>query len=172
MRSRTIRHTKALTAAVFLFGSVSASTAVAAENTPSRSQTLTFLVNNNSGKVLEVYGGGTANGAGVVQWEYNGANWQYWNVTFGGTLTLITNHNSGKCLEVHGGGTANGAGVVQWDCNGQNWQKWRVTPNGDGTYRITNHNSGKCLEVHGGGTANGAGVVQWDCNGANWQKWW
>ncbi|MER8197684.1 RICIN domain-containing protein [Streptomyces microflavus] len=39
---------------------------------------LTNITNHNSGTCLEIRGGGTADGAGAIQWECNGTLWQKW----------------------------------------------------------------------------------------------
>ena len=38
------------------------------------------ITNRNSGMSLDVNGGSTANGAGVIQWPYNGGRNQQWQV--------------------------------------------------------------------------------------------
>ncbi|QKW50995.1 RICIN domain-containing protein [Streptomyces buecherae] len=126
MAIRMAKSGKVAAAALFLFAAASTTTAAAVENDRSSSRLGTWTwYNHNSGKCLEIHGGGTADGAGAVQWGCNGSAWQLWTNTNGGTLTEIRNGNTGKCLEVYGGGTADGAGVVQWSCNGANWQKWK-----------------------------------------------
>lgn len=130
------------------------------------------IVNRNSGKVLDVNGASTADGANVIQWSSNSGDNQQWEIIdVGSGYSRIVNRNSGKVLDVNGASTANGASVIQWPSNGGNNQQWEIINNGGGYYRIINRNSGKALDVSGGGTANGADVIQWPWNGGNNQQW-
>ncbi|MEY9930221.1 hypothetical protein ABH926_004866 [Catenulispora sp. GP43] len=81
----------------------------------SNSLELFEIVNNNSGKCLDVYDGGTANYTNVDQYTCNRTGAQLWY--FGGSnpssdpghgisLVLI-NNGSGKALDVQGGSKAN-----------------------------------------------------------------
>ncbi|MGW5349872.1 ricin-type beta-trefoil lectin domain protein [Streptomyces sp. NPDC004031] len=126
------------------------------------------LVGQGSGKCLDVYGGGTANGTPAIIWGCHGGANQQWQVGGDGTLR---NPVSGRCLDIQGGpsATANGTKVGLWDCTGGTNQQWRV--GGDGTVR--NPASGRCLEVAGGTGENDDGrpVQIWDCWGGANQKW-
>jgi hypothetical protein len=122
------------------------------------------IVNVNSGKCLDVPGGSTADGVGVIQFACNGANNQKWNVRRSGE---IVNVNSGKCLDVPNGSTDDQVGVNQYSCHGGDNQKWNVRRTGD----IVNVNSGKCLDVPDGSTDDRVRVNQYACNGGNNQKW-
>ncbi|MDQ3477386.1 MAG: RICIN domain-containing protein [Actinomycetota bacterium] len=76
------------------------------------------LLNQNSGKCLDVEYASTADGAVVQQLTCTGAD----NQTFsrgaqpGGGYRLVAKH-SGKCLDVGSGSTADGANVVQATCD-------------------------------------------------------
>jgi len=130
------------------------------------------LLNLNSGQALDVNGGSTANGAGIIQWPQNGGNNQQWQITDnGGGYYKITNRNSGQALDVNMGSTANGAGIIQWPWNGGNNQQWQLTATSDGIYKANNRNSGLALDVNGASTANGAGIIQWSWGGGNNQQW-
>ena len=130
------------------------------------------IVNRNSGKVLDVNGGSTADGAAVIQWTWGGGNNQQWQlVDQGGGYYRIQNRNSGKPADVNGGSTANGATVIQWGWNGGANQQWQIVDNGNGYYRILNRNSGQAMDVNAGSTANGASVIQWPWNAGNNQQW-
>lgn len=133
----------------------------------------TYHVENvNSGKSMDVYDSGTADGDDVVQWGYWGGSNQQWNVVQNADGTYrFENVNSGKVLTVSGSGTADGANVVQWGWNGGDEQKWNVVRNSDGTYRVENVNSGKVADVKDSGTADGDTVVQWGWWGGDNQKW-
>lgn len=130
------------------------------------------IVNRNSGKVADVNGGSTANGAQVIQYTWGGGNNQQWQIIDnGGGYFRIINRNSGKAMDVSGASTANGANVIQYTWNGGNNQQWQIIDNGGGYYRIINRNSSQALDVNGSSTANGATIIQWPWNGGNNQQW-
>lgn len=131
-----------------------------------------MITNKNSGKLLEVAGASTADGANVQQWTNNGNNCQRWRLEdAGGGYYRIVNVNSGKLLEVANASTADGANVQQWPNNGNYCQQWKLNSLGNGFYTISNRNSGKLLEVANAGTADGANVRQWPSNGHACQTW-
>lgn len=130
------------------------------------------FLNVNSGQALDVNGGSTANGAGIIQWPQNGGNNQQWVIANnGGGYYKITNRNSTQSLDVNMSSTANGAGIIQWPWNGGNNQQWQLTATSDGIYKVINRNSGLALDVNGASTTNGAGIIQWPYSGATNQQW-
>jgi hypothetical protein len=132
------------------------------------------LINPNSGRALDVSGGGTANGTNVQIWDDNQLAPQEWRLTLlaDGNYKLV-NTNSGRALDVSAAGTANGTNVQIWDdFNGGIAQKWHITDLGDGTVKLVNPNSGRALDISAAGTANGTNVQIWDdFNGGIAQKW-
>jgi lysophospholipase L1-like esterase len=118
--------------------------------------------NPQSGRCLDVYGAGTANGTQVILWDCHGGANQSWTRTAAGELRVYT----GKCLDVNANGTANGTKVQIWDCNGTAAQKF--TFNTDGS--LVGAGSGKCVDVTSGGTANGTLIQLYQCNGTGSQK--
>jgi hypothetical protein len=130
------------------------------------------FLNVNSGQALDVNGGSTANGAGIIQWPQNGGNNQQWVIAAnGGGYYKVTNRNSGQSLDVNMSSTANGAGIIQWPWNGGNNQQWQITATSDGIYKVINRNSGLALDVNGASSTNGAGIIQWPYSGATNQQW-
>lgn len=130
------------------------------------------LINRHSGKALEVYNFGNADGDDVVQWaDWNGT-YQQWNlVDSGGGYFRLINVGSGKALDVLNFSTDNGGNVIQWtDLNGTN-QQWRFVDNNNGSYDVVNRNSGLLLEVSNGSTSDGADVIQWSDNNGAHQQW-
>jgi len=129
------------------------------------------LTNRNSGKVVDVNGGSTADGASIIQWPWNGGNNQQWQfVDKGSGYFNIVNRNSGKCLDVNGASTADGAGIIQYTCgSGTNQQfQWVAT----GSYfNIKARHSGKCINVVGSSTADGALLEQRACASGNSFQW-
>ncbi|WP_432991284.1 RICIN domain-containing protein [Dactylosporangium sp. CA-233914] len=120
------------------------------------------VLNPQSGRCLEGYGTGTANGTQVNIWNCHGGTNQTWTRTAAGELRLY----GGKCLDVSDNATANGTKVQLWDCNGTTAQKF--TFNADGT--LVGAGSGKCVDVTSSGTANGTLVQLYQCNGTGAQK--
>ncbi len=130
------------------------------------------LTNFNSGKLMEVQGNSTTNGANIHQWQDTGADNQQWEVTaLGSGEYRIINVNSQLSLDISGVSTADGANVIQWQETGGDNQKFRFVATGDGHYTLRPVHSNKCLSVNGGGLADGTNIIQWLCNGANDQKW-
>ncbi|MFI9544802.1 RICIN domain-containing protein [Streptomyces sp. NPDC052016] len=130
------------------------------------------LVNRGSGKVLDVSGASTADGASMSQrTRHDGANQRFQFVDSGGGYYRLKAQHSGKVLDVSGYSTADRADIVQWsDANSVN-QQFKLADSSDGYVRLINHNSGKAVEVENASTADGAKVVQFtDWGGAN-QQW-
>ena len=121
------------------------------------------LVNPQSGRCLDVSGGGTAAGTQTIIWDCSGRPNQQWTRTAAGELRVY----GGSCLDVSGAGTADATPVIIWPCHGGANQKWTV--NGDGT--IVGAGSGRCLEAAGGATANGTVVQIYSCKGSGAQRW-
>jgi hypothetical protein len=130
------------------------------------------LVNRNSGKVLDVNGASTADGAHVVQWPWTGATNQQWTMVPNpdGSYRLRS-VNSGKVLDSPSG-SAQGAALDQSTDTTSDNQWWKLVPAAtSGYYRLVNVHNGWCVDVSGGSTADGASVIQWaPNNGAN-QEW-
>jgi Ricin-type beta-trefoil lectin domain-like len=127
----------------------------------------------HSGKVFDVDGARTIDGANVHQWQWVGVDAQKWTAYhLGGGWWKVVNVNSGKVLELAGMSTADGGNVQQWSWVNNYGQQWRFADSGvSGYVSLYNRNSGKVVEVYGISTANAANVVQWgDWRGDN-QRW-
>ncbi|MFJ9708953.1 RICIN domain-containing protein [Streptomyces sp. NPDC101234] len=130
------------------------------------------LVNRNSGKCLDVAGGGTADGTNVLQWTCNGGGNQKWLVEDQGNDTSrLVNVATGKVLDTADCSTADGADLRQWSWLNNNCQKFRLIYTSGDYVRIANANSGKVADVADCGTADGADVRQWSWLGNNCQQW-
>jgi hypothetical protein len=118
--------------------------------------------------VLDVAGGSTANGAGVVQWYGYGGGNQRWNVVDQGDGTeTIVNQNSGKCLTTDG---VPGHQLYQFTCIGSPAQKWTGTLGRawlDGPGQLRNPASGLVMDVNGGSIAAGTAIITWYDNYAD-----
>ncbi|MFC8505687.1 RICIN domain-containing protein [Streptomyces sp. NPDC057411] len=131
--------------------------------------------NLNSGRVLEVGGWSTANGALVNQWDYHGGANQQWAADghwYGSQWWgMEKSAHTGKCLDVAGWSKDNGATVHMWDCHGGDNQQWDEHYISDNVFYLINKNSGKCLEIAGWSKVNGARAQQWTCTGGTNQMW-
>ena len=130
------------------------------------------LINPNSGKALDVYGGNNVNGSVVDIWAPNGTNAQKWqiNANSDGTYTLV-NPNGNLALDDFQSSTTNDSVVDTWAQNGTNAQRWHINSNGDGTYTLVNPNGNLALDVYGAATSNGSKVDLYQQNGTVAQKW-
>lgn len=128
------------------------------------------IVNVGSGKVLDVNGNSLANNAKMQQWDWTGAECQYWRIQPQGDYYVQAEH-SGKYINAGGGATTNGTPVIQWSFETNNWFKWRFESVGDGYYKVVNLNaSSKVTDVAGVSMQAGAEVHLWDDeNAANQQ---
>lgn len=129
------------------------------------------ILNELSGKVLDVRNRSTLDGAAIQQWDDLFGNNQQWFITPLVSYN-IANVFSSLELDVSGGSTANGTFIQQWPANGNLQQQWQVIPAGNTGYDvIVNILSGKALEVAGSSIANGARVDQSDLAGTDNQLW-
>ena len=137
-----------------------------------------YLTNANSGLVMDVSGGSTANGGEIDQWTNHSGTNQQWTLTqVSGNVYTLRNVNSGLCLDVPGQSTTAGLQLDQWTCNGGTNQEWALdsvgsySSTGDASYQLTNLNSDLVADVAGNSTTAGAIVDQWASNGGANQKW-
>ncbi len=87
------------------------------------------IMNNLSGKVLDVTGSSTSNGTQIQQWDYlGGANQQWVLVPVPGGYYAIVNALSGKVLDVTAASTSNGTVIQQWQYLGGWNQQWQLAP--------------------------------------------
>ncbi|MET8373089.1 ThuA domain-containing protein [Micromonospora profundi] len=131
------------------------------------------LTAQHSGKLMDVSGVSTADGAQITQWAATGGNNQKWQaVDAGSGAVYLKAVHSGKCLDVVGGSTAQGAFLQQSTCNNANQQKFLVTATATtGVYTVKSVPSGLCIDVNGASTADGARLLQWGCHTAANQQW-
>ena len=131
-----------------------------------------FIVNRNSGMMLDVASAQTANGSNILQWGGSGATNQKWTLTeLDGGYYSIIGVQSGRALEVVQSGTADGDDVSIYDYSGAANQQWQFISIGNGYYRIVNRNSGKDLDVAGQSVTPGANVAQWTYWGGENEQW-
>ena len=146
-----------------------------AQNPLTASQPYFMIVNQNSGKCLDLIGGNTANGANINQWtyDYNGPN-QRWALlpTENGNHFKLISYVSGKAMSIANDSTGNGAQLWAYDyAGGDTSQQFDLVPAGNGWYNIRNVRSGLVLDVAGFSTADNAMVQQYTNNNTSNQKW-
>ncbi|MFI9209886.1 RICIN domain-containing protein [Streptomyces sp. NPDC053253] len=131
------------------------------------------LINVASGRLLDVTGASTADGAPVGVYRPTTGGNQSWTLedTAPDAWKALTFRHSSRCLDVSGAGTADGAAVVQYGCNAGTNQQWSLRSTGGGYVNVVARHSGKCLDVSGQSTADGAEVFQYGCNGGRNQEW-
>jgi ricin-type beta-trefoil lectin protein len=131
-----------------------------------------LLISKQSGKCVQVEGGGNANGAKISQGPCvtEAANrWQ--RVDAGSGYFFLKAMHSAKCAQVNGRSRANGAKITQWNCLDQDNVKWKERPAEPGYIYVENMESGKCMQVEGASFSSGATISQWDCLDQNNVKW-
>lgn len=139
------------------------------------SQPYFMIVNQNSGKCLDLIGGNTANGAVINQYTYdgNGPN-QRWALlpTENGNHFKLISFVSGKAMSIANDSTGTGAQLWAYDyAGGDASQQFDLVPAGNGWYNIKNVRSGLVLDVAGFSTADNAMVQQYTNNNTSNQKW-
>jgi hypothetical protein len=127
------------------------------------------LANRNSGKVLDVNGASTAEGAKIIQWTWSGSTNQQWQLlpNADGSFRLSARH-SGLVLTA---GSAQGAQLEQRADTGGNDQWWKLVDAGGGQVTLVNVRTGWYADVDGSSKADGAKVIQWPANGVANQQW-
>lgn len=137
------------------------------------SGTVTQIVNESSGKCVDVVQASTANAAEIIQYTCSGASNQRFELRDlgNGYHNLVAQH-SGKCLDVSNASTADNAAVIQYTCGSGTNQQWQLRPvSGSSRVEIVARHSGKCLDVVGQSSANGARLQQYSCWGGANQRW-
>ncbi len=136
------------------------------------SPTYYTLKARHSGKLADVNGGSTSDGANVIQWPSNGGSNQKWEFRdAGGGYYNLVNQKSGKCMDVNNASTADGAKIIQWTCGSGTNQQWQWVAVGS-YYQLKARHSGKCLNVVGGSTADGALLEQRTCSSTSNSMQW
>jgi alpha-L-fucosidase len=129
------------------------------------------LVNRKSGKVMDVNGASSTDGAGIIQWPSTGGTNQQWKLlpNSDGSYRL-SNVRSGKLLESPSG-SAQGTQLDQSADAGTSNQWWKLVPATSGYYRLVNVGNGRCADVKDASVADGAQVIQWPSTSGSNQEW-
>jgi hypothetical protein len=86
------------------------------------------IVSVQSGKVLDVAGESTEQGARVIEWDWhNGPNQQWAMEHLGDGLFRIRARHSGQVLDVEMASTQEGAPLIQFDWHEGDNQRWRLS---------------------------------------------
>lgn len=131
------------------------------------------VVNRRSGKVLDVSGAATRDGAPVIQWAWSGAANQRWNLLPGydGSFRL-SNLNSGKVLDNPGASSRPGRPLDQWTDTDSPNQGWQLKPAPtSGYYHLVNAASGLNVDIENAAIDDGTPIVQSPANGTAAQDW-
>ena len=128
----------------------------------------------HDGLAMNVDGGSTIDGAGIIQWTNIASANEKWNLVAAaeGKFNMVSTASS-LCLDITGESTANGANLIQSACASSALsEQWSFTK-ANGAYQIRSALSGKCVDVSNGSTANGASVIASTCSksGAKYQLW-
>lgn len=137
-----------------------------------------LIVNRNSGKVLEVPGASTNNGAQLDQNTYtNGLN-QQWDInplpnSFGGDFSYFTVKaaHDGVTMDLNNWSYANGDAIQQWNGGTNTLEQWYFKYTTNGYFKIRSRWSNKNIGVNGASLNNGAVAVQWGDTGTLDQQW-
>jgi alpha-L-fucosidase 2 len=135
-----------------------------------------IIVSVSNGKVLDVPGHSTANGALIQQCTSNGGTNQRWDFipvgysTAGDLLWKIVSESSGKVLDVPGFSTTDGTQIQQYHDNGGSNQLWRLIPTNGGV-KIASNVSDKVLDIPSSSTTDGTVIQQLTANGGSNQLW-
>ncbi len=130
------------------------------------------LVNQCSGKVMDVSGGSTADLANIQQWGWANVAQQKWKIdSLTGGFYKLTAQHSNKVAEVYGNSVLDGGNVSQYTWNGGNNQQWGILNVGAGYSKFIVRHSGKVLDVYNASLNDGANINQWGDNGSCAQRW-
>lgn len=137
-----------------------------------------IIVNCNSHLVLEVPGGGTANGIQLDQNTYSGALYQQWDVNpvpsnFGGDVSYftMTAAHDRVTADLNNFSYVDGDQIQQWNGGTNTVEQWYFQYTTNGYFKIRSRWSGKCVGVYGAAKSSGAQIVQWHDDGSPDQQW-
>jgi hypothetical protein len=133
-----------------------------------------YLTAKVSGKVLDVEGKSTSNGANIYQYTKVGQDSQMWKLEDAGNgyYYLVVKHSGKVAAADYKGVTGkNLNNVVQYDKVGAEEQKWKLEDAGDGYFNLVNKATGTFLDVQDAGLKDGNNVQHYERNGTDAQKW-
>lgn len=128
------------------------------------------IINQGSGKALDVKFNSTDSGEIIHQWDYLGLASQQWKLkpTMDGYYYLV-NVNSG--LAAFANGSSNGSGVYQMIFDNRESEKWDIQTFGS-AYKIASKPYGKVMDIRLNSLSNGGVVHLWQTlSDINTQAW-
>ena len=147
---------------------------IKAEGTDKNGRTQYSISAQDSGKALDVYAAGTANGTNIQIYQHNGTPAQRWYFASSTTADgkpsfVIISTVSGKVVDIAGSKT--GANVRIWTANGKASQNWKLRLCPEPTFGtiesgayIIESEYGTVLDVAAAGTSDGSNVQGWESN--------
>lgn len=131
-----------------------------------------------SGLVLDLQNGSTANGTKLQTWTANNSPAQAFKLiphkplVPDGIYQLTSVADSRYVLDVANGSVENGGNVQSYWNNGSLAQWWQITYDpSTGYYKVISVNSGLALDVADGKNVNSANIQQYSYNGTDAQLW-
>ena len=147
---------------------------IKAEGTDKNGRTQYSISAQDSGKALDVYAAGTANGTNIQIYQHNGTPAQRWYFASSTTADgkpsfVIISTVSGKVVDI--AGSKMGANVRIWAANGKASQNWKLRLCPEPTFGtiesgayIIESEYGTVLDVAAAGTSDGSNVQGWESN--------
>jgi hypothetical protein len=132
----------------------------------------TIKTAGSSGRLLDVSGNSTKDGAKIILWDATGGSNQQFELFFipeTGYYVFI-GVASDKLLDVFGNSTAAGAQIIQYELTGGLNQQFSIVAT-DAGYKIIGARNGLALDVSGGSGAAGANIIAWPWHGGLNQQW-
>ena len=122
--------------------------------------------NVNSGKLLDISGGNSADNTTIDQYHSTGGTNQQWRLQPWGNYYIRA--LSGRYVCIQNSGSANGSPIIQFDYQANPWFQWQFLSVGAGNYEVSSLNAtGRCLCVVNASTSNGANTQLYDYNPNN-----
>jgi hypothetical protein len=129
------------------------------------------IINQKSGKCLEVADWKRDDGAAIQQWRYHGGENQVWVLRGVGQAGFaIVSLHTGKCIEVPRASLLDNEPLLQAEYIGRGHQQWLFRKLEDGAFSVAAIHSGLNLSVLDGSLEDGAPAVQHHWPGYR-QRW-
>ena len=134
------------------------------------------IINAKSGLALDIYGGKTNNGTGMIIYDAKGSKNQQFTLqstqlVTTGTYVITSELALPLVLDAKGTSASAKDNIELGRSLGASSQKYKITHLGEGVYSVVNDATGKAITVEGGSEANGANVGQADYQDLDEQKW-
>lgn len=129
------------------------------------------IINQGSGKALDISQESRRGGGNAIQWPYKSSkNQQFYLKDLGSGYWSLQAAHSGLVLDVSNESTDNGANIIQWRYHGGSNQQWLLKEADGGAFNIISRQSGKLMSVDN--DASGANVHQRSDSTSKYQHWY